>query len=46
MLLHYESRICISEHAKFDMDWNLFFENRFYIKLLIIMFSRMFDVQY
>ena len=38
--------VCLSGHSKFDMDWNLFLQNCFYIKLLIIMFIRMFDVQY
>ena len=28
--------ICLSGHSKFDMDWNLFLQNCFYIKLLII----------
>ena len=46
MLLHYQICICLSGHSKFDMDWNLFLQNCFYIKLLIIMFIRMFDVQY
>ena len=39
--------ICLSGQSKFDMDWNLFLQNCFfYIKLLIIMLIRMFDVQY
>ena len=46
MLLHYQNRIFISGHSKFDMDWNLFLQNCFYIKLLIIMFIRMCDAQY
>ena len=46
MLFHYQIRICLSGHSKFDMDWNLSLQNCFYIKLLIIMFIRMFDVQY
>ena len=49
MLLHYQIRVCILGHCKFNMDWNLFFcllQNCFYIKLLIIMFIRMCDVQY
>ena len=38
MLLHYQTRICISGHSKFNMDWNLFFsQDCFYITLLIIM---------
>ena len=45
MLLHYQIRIYLSDHSKFDMDWNLFLQNCFYIKLRI-MFIRMFDVQY
>ena len=27
MLLHYQTRICLSGHSKFDMDWNLFLQN-------------------
>ena len=46
MLLHYQIPICLSGHSKFDMDWNPFLQNCFYIKLLIIIFIRMFDVQY
>ena len=33
-------------HSKYNMDWNLFFHYRFYITLLIIIFTRMFDIQY
>ena len=45
MLLHYQIRICISGHSKFEMDWILLFflQNCFYIRLLIIMFIRMCD---
>ena len=43
MLVHYQIRIGISGHSKFNMDWNLFLEDCFYIKLLIIMFMGMFD---
>ena len=46
MLLHYQICICISGHSKFDMDWNLFLQNCFYIKLLVIIFIWMCDVQY
>ena len=43
---YYQIRIRISGHSKFNMDWNLFFQDCFYITLLIIMFIRMFDIQY
>ena len=46
MLLHYEICICISGHSKFNIDWNLFFHDRFYITLLIIMCIRMFNLRY
>ena len=46
MLLHYQICICLSSHSKSDMDWKLFLQNCIYIKLLIIMFIGMFDVQY
>ena len=46
MLLHYQIRICLSGHSKFDMDWKFFLQNCIYIKMLIIMFIGMFDVQY
>ena len=46
MLLQYQIRICLSSHSKFDMDRNLFLQNCFYIKLLVILFIKMFDVQY
>ena len=47
MLLHYQIRLCISGHSKLDKDWDLFFlQNYFYIKLLIIMFITICDVQY
>ena len=38
MLLHYEILICISDHSKFIMNWNLLLQDCFYITLLIIMF--------
>ena len=48
--MHYQIRICISGHSKFDkrLGFFIFFflQNCFNIKLLIIMFIRMCDVQY
>ena len=38
MLLHYQICMCISGHSKFNMDWDLFSHNHFYITFLIIMF--------
>ena len=46
MLLQYQICICSSGRSKFDMDSNLFLQNCFCIILLIIMFIRIFDIQY
>ena len=48
MLLHCQILICLLGHSKLNMDWNLFFffQDCFYITLLIIMFTRMFGIQY
>ena len=44
MLLHYQIRICISDHSNFNMDSNAFLKKSLYIKLLIITFIRIFDI--